>query len=249
METATEANNYPMSQGMDTDVDVKLEDTESMQQLSVMPAIDTHNRHPDRAKLQPDMDELKPDKANTTKKTKPNRMENLAMTILERMQKNVAKFVANRLSAEDAQRKAVRDEYNRLDKIDSRRQRKSARIEDPRERRAKQGKNSQSYKNAEKALQMILEPGYLSPEEAAAFRQRVEDKVLKVNAKHIKRAQDKLSGTREPGVRTTTTQHYSVSIAILQRNLENLKNTFGTQSDQYLNFRFCLLYTSPSPRD
>jgi len=236
---ATEADNRPMSQAMDTDMDVEV--PENMQQLSVMPALDTHNMHSDRDNLQQDMDGLKPGKANTTKKTKCDPrilLEHQAMTILSRVQNNVAKSVANGLSAEDAQREAVEDEYKRLDKIDSRRQKKSAKIEDPKQRRAKQGKNSHSRKHAEKALRMILEPGYLTPEEAAAFRQRVEEKVLKTNARHIKRAQDKLSGTREPGVHTSTTQHYSASIAVLQRNLENLKNTFGTQSDQYLNFRF-----------
>jgi len=86
---------------------------------------------------------------------------------------------------------------------------------------------------------MVLEPGFLAPEEAAAFHERVESKLLKNNRKNIDKARKKLGVTPAPcdGLRARNA-NYSSTIGILQRNLENTRNTFGTLSDQYLNFKF-----------
>ena len=86
---------------------------------------------------------------------------------------------------------------------------------------------------------MVLEPRFLTPEEAAAFHERVQNKLLKNNSKNIDKARKKLGGTTTAcNNQRASKSNYASTIKILQRNLENTRNTFGTQSDQYLNFKF-----------
>jgi len=238
-EAATGANGARMPPARDTRMHVDV--SESMQELSVLPASTTPDMAPNHMESQEETS-IRPRKAKSTKHNQrdPQQLvESIAITLLSRMQMTVAKLVAGGLSSEEAQQTAIANEYKRAENIRSKRQIKAAKIEDPIARQHMQARHARSYEHAQLARRMVLEPGFLAPEEAAAFHERVESKLLKNNRKNIDKARKKLGVTPAPcdGLRARNA-NYSSTIGILQRNLENTRNTFGTLSDQYLNFKF-----------
>ena len=236
---ATGANSVYFPQAGDTRMDVDV--SASMEQPSVLLTSETPDIYLDRTASQQET-HLGPHKAKSSKNKQRDpqqHVEDIATTLLSRMQKTVAKLIAGGLSSEEAQQTAIAGEHKRAEDIASRRQIKSAKIANPIERERMQARHARSYEHAQTARRMVLEPGFLTPEEAAAFDERVQNKLLKNNQRHIHKARSKLDGTTTPcNGKRASKPNYSSTIGILQRNLENTRNTFGTQSDQYLNFKF-----------
>lgn len=236
---ATGANSVYFPQARDTRMDMDV--SESMQQSSVLSTSETPDMELDGIVSQQET-HLRRRNAKSLKNNQRDpqqHVEDIATTLLTRMQKTVAKLTADGLSSEEAQQTAIAGELKRAENIESRRQIRSAKIENPVERQRMQARHVRSHEHGQLARRMVLEPGFLTPEEAAAFHERVQKKLLKNNSRNIDKARKKLGGTTTLCNRTRASKsNYASTIGILQRNLENTRNTFGTQSDQYLNFKF-----------